>query len=99
MAKQSLKYRDEDRSLDLYLREIGENPLINAAEEVRLARRIKQGDQLEVTDFRSSLASADTITVKNITADFEFQCQLNLSERERKILLAGGKLNHTKETS
>ncbi|UCD93660.1 MAG: sigma-70 family RNA polymerase sigma factor [Candidatus Zixiibacteriota bacterium] len=43
MAKQSLKYRDEDRSLDLYLREIGETPLINAAEEVRLAKQIKQG--------------------------------------------------------
>ena len=37
MAKQSLKYRDEDRSLDFYLREIGETPLINAAEEVRQA--------------------------------------------------------------
>lgn len=46
MAKQSLKYRDEDRSLDLYLREIGETPLINAEEEVRLARRIKQGDKM-----------------------------------------------------
>lgn len=45
MAKHSLKYRDEDRSLDLYLREIGETPLINAEEEVRLARRIKQGDK------------------------------------------------------
>ena len=45
MAKQSLKYRDEDRSLDLYLREIGETPLISADEEVRLARRIKQGDK------------------------------------------------------
>ncbi len=45
MAKQSLKYRDEDRSLDLYLREIGETPLINADEEVRLARKIKQGDK------------------------------------------------------
>ncbi len=44
MSRQSLKYRDEDRSLDLYLREIGETPLINAAEEVRLARKIKQGD-------------------------------------------------------
>jgi RNA polymerase primary sigma factor len=44
VAKQSLKYRDEDRSLDLYLREIGETPLINAKEEVRLARKIKQGD-------------------------------------------------------
>lgn len=45
MAKQSRRYRDEDRSLDLYLREIGSTPLINAEEEVRLARRIKQGDK------------------------------------------------------
>ncbi len=45
MAKQMLKFRDEDRSLDLYLREIGETPLINAAEEVRLAKKIKQGSQ------------------------------------------------------
>jgi len=44
VAKQSLKYRDEDRSLDLYLREIGETPLIDAAEEVRLAKQIKQGN-------------------------------------------------------
>jgi len=43
VAKQSSKYRDEDRSLDLYLREIGETPLITAAEEVRLAKKIKQG--------------------------------------------------------
>jgi len=45
VASKSLKYRDEDRSLDLYLREIGETPLINAQEEVRLARKIKQGDK------------------------------------------------------
>ncbi len=41
----AMKYKDEDRSLDLYLKEIGETPLINAAEEVRLAKKIKQGDQ------------------------------------------------------
>ncbi len=45
MAKKNIKYRDEDRSLDLYLREIGETPLITADEEVRLARRIKLGDK------------------------------------------------------
>ena len=44
MAKQVRRYRDEDRSLDLYLREIGETPLITAAEEVRLAKRIKEGN-------------------------------------------------------
>jgi len=45
LAKQARRYRDEDRSLDLYLREIGETPLITAEEEVELAKRIKQGDQ------------------------------------------------------
>ncbi len=45
MSKAVRKYRDEDKSLDLYLREIGETSLINAAEEVELAKRIKQGDQ------------------------------------------------------
>ncbi|MCX6827926.1 MAG: sigma-70 family RNA polymerase sigma factor [candidate division Zixibacteria bacterium] len=46
VAKQSLKYRDEDRSLDLYLREIGETPLICADEEVRLAKQIKLGSKM-----------------------------------------------------
>lgn len=45
MAKTTRRYRDEDRSLDLYLREIGETPLINAAEEVELAKKIRKGDQ------------------------------------------------------
>lgn len=45
MSKAIRKYRDEDRSLDLYLREIGETPLIKAEEEVELAKRIRQGDQ------------------------------------------------------
>ena len=45
MAKQSRRYRDEDRSLDLYLREIGSTPLISANEEVKLARQIRLGDK------------------------------------------------------
>jgi RNA polymerase primary sigma factor len=45
LSKTARKYRDEDRSLDLYLREIGETPLISAKEEVLLAKRIRQGDQ------------------------------------------------------
>jgi RNA polymerase primary sigma factor len=45
LTKTTRRYRDEDRSLDLYLREIGETPLINAAEEVELAKRIRKGDQ------------------------------------------------------
>lgn len=45
MARQSKRYREEDRSLDLYLREIGETPLISSGEEVELAKRIREGDQ------------------------------------------------------
>jgi len=45
LAKQVRRYRDEDRSLDLYLREIGETPLITARQEVELAKQIKLGDQ------------------------------------------------------
>jgi len=45
LTKQARRYRDEDRSLDLYLREIGETPLITAEQEVELAKKIKLGDQ------------------------------------------------------
>jgi RNA polymerase primary sigma factor len=39
------RYGDENRSLDLYLQEIGETPLLTAEEEIQLARRIRQGDR------------------------------------------------------
>lgn len=45
MAKKSKRFRDEDPSLDLYLREIGETSLLTASEEVDLAKRIRRGDQ------------------------------------------------------
>lgn len=46
MLKQSKRFRDEDQSLDLYLREIGETPLISAEEEVKLAKKIRKEDHL-----------------------------------------------------
>lgn len=46
MAKLTKKpYTREDQSLDKCLQEIGEVSLIDAAEEVRLAKLVKQGDQ------------------------------------------------------
>lgn len=44
-GKRGRRYRDENRSLDLYLHEIGETPLLTAEEEIQLARRIRQGDR------------------------------------------------------
>ncbi|MCI0531049.1 MAG: sigma-70 family RNA polymerase sigma factor [candidate division Zixibacteria bacterium] len=45
MARVAKRYRDEERSLDLYLKEIGTTPLINAEKEVELAKKIRLGDQ------------------------------------------------------
>ncbi len=69
MAKQSAKYRDEDRSLDLYLREIGETPLITADEEVRLAKKIKQGSQAAL----ESLTKANLRFVVSVAKQYQNQ--------------------------
>ncbi len=42
--------KNVDRTLELYLKEIGETPLINAEKEVELAKRIKQGDHKALQD-------------------------------------------------
>ncbi len=42
--------RDVDRSLDLYLKEIGKTPLITAEQEVELAKKIHKGDQKALGD-------------------------------------------------
>jgi len=45
LAEVKRKYKGEERSLDLYLREIGETSLISSQEEINLAQRIKEGDE------------------------------------------------------
>ncbi|KPL01999.1 MAG: RNA polymerase subunit sigma [candidate division Zixibacteria bacterium SM1_73] len=69
MAKQVRRYRDEDRSLDLYLREIGETPLISAAQEVELAKRIKEGDQ----DALERLTKANLRFVVSVAKQYQNQ--------------------------
>lgn len=69
MAKQSRRYRDEDRSLDLYLREIGSTPLITAQEEVKLAQRIKRGDKLAL----EKLTKANLRFVVSVAKNYQNQ--------------------------
>jgi len=69
LAKQVRRYRDEDRSLDLYLREIGETPLISAAQEVELAKRIKEGDQ----DALERLTKANLRFVVSVAKQYQNQ--------------------------
>lgn len=58
--------------------------------------KINPADELEVKNLNDVIKSADFISVKNKTRDGEFRCKLNLSARDRQILLAGGLLNYTK---
>lgn len=69
MAKQVKRYREEDRSLDLYLREIGETRLISAEEEVELAKKIKEGDQ----DALERLTKANLRFVVSVAKQYQNQ--------------------------
>jgi aconitate hydratase len=59
--------------------------------------RTQPGDRLHVDDVPAAIASAEEITVRNLTADFAFRCRVGLSPRQRKILAAGGLLHYTRQ--
>ncbi len=59
--------------------------------------KISQGDDLAVPGLLAAIESgAETVTVEDRTNGATLQCSLPLTAREREILKAGGKLNHTR---
>ena len=61
------------------------------------ADRIDIGDRLVLEDARAKVGTESVFAVKNETKGYTFQVKLEVSPRLRKVLLAGGLLNHTKE--
>lgn len=60
--------------------------------------RIDPDDELQADGFLAAIKSdASKLTVRNITKGFDFACQLELTDRERRILTAGGKLQLTSQ--
>jgi aconitate hydratase len=55
--------------------------------------QIEQGHILEIIGLRKAVAESDELIFRIQHKVFEFAGQLELSQRERKILLAGGRLN------
>jgi aconitate hydratase len=55
--------------------------------------RINQGDSLEIPDTRKIIEENGKLIVRNISNGVSFEVDYNLSERQKKILLAGGALN------
>jgi len=58
---------------------------------------IAQGDELLIAEVRNQLKSGRRVVVKNVTSGREIECSHDLSPREVEIVLAGGKLNYTRQ--
>jgi aconitate hydratase len=58
--------------------------------------KINPDDELVVENLNAAIKSADVITINDKTESLIFKCRLNLSARDRQILLAGGLLNYAK---
>ena len=58
---------------------------------------IEEGADISIEGFREAIAAKDSVTLK--AGEKEIKLSLNLTERQRNILLAGGLLNYTKENS
>ena len=59
--------------------------------------RIEQGDILEVKDAVNAVKGTQTFTVVNLTKAYKFEVTSNLNEREKKLILKGGLLPHSKQ--
>ncbi len=58
---------------------------------------IEEGADISIEGFREAIAKNDSVTLK--AGEKEIKLSLSLTERQRKILLAGGLLNYTKKNS
>ena len=58
--------------------------------------KIEQADELEMTGLIQAIRNKSSYIIKNKTKKCEFEVKLELNNRERKILIAGGVLNTIK---
>lgn len=57
---------------------------------------ISQGDRLELCGLREAVKDNDSVIMKNTSNGKEITLKIELSEREREIILAGGLLDYTR---
>ncbi len=58
--------------------------------------RLNQGDELEMPNVRQAVEKREPIKIINKTQGTEFYADPHLSERQAKLILAGGLLNYTR---
>jgi aconitate hydratase len=59
--------------------------------------KIEQSDELRIDNLLETIKSSDTVTVIKADGSFEFIGKLELSDRDREILLSAGLLNYTRK--
>ena len=57
---------------------------------------LKAGDKLEIEIFRKAIGGGAVVLVRDIVKDKTVELDAKLSDRQRKIVMAGGLLNYTK---
>jgi len=60
---------------------------------------ISQGDNLSLSDIKNDILNSDITVLTDKTIGKKFTLNINLSKRQREILVAGGLLNYTKKES
>ncbi|MCD8007213.1 MAG: aconitate hydratase [Oscillospiraceae bacterium] len=58
--------------------------------------KISQGDKLSLAGLKDAVANGDTVELKNLTTGESIVLKIELSARDREIILAGGLLDYTK---
>ncbi len=58
--------------------------------------RVKPGDRLQIDGLPEAIEGGDEVVIADKTSSFEFSGRLELSDRDRRILLSGGLLNYTR---
>ncbi|MCD7888524.1 MAG: aconitate hydratase [Oscillospiraceae bacterium] len=58
--------------------------------------KISQGDKLSLTGLKEAVSIGDTVELKNLTTGESITLKIELSARDREIILAGGLLDYTK---
>jgi aconitate hydratase len=61
--------------------------------------RIDQDDELKIENIGGQIAGGNKVKVTNVTKGFDFECDVNFSDRQKDMLYAGGLLNYTKNKS
>ena len=59
--------------------------------------KIEKGDELRIDDLLEAIKNSDTVKIVKANGSLEFTGKLELSDRDREILLSAGLLNYTRK--